>query len=164
VARAFAILLVPLVAGSWFVGVSIAPTVAHASPPAGVGRSAAAAMYAAGALVCHQRPERSFYREGAQLPVCARCTGLYAGGFLGALAWALAAGGGARTSSRARQLLQSVRPARALAWLSLPTAITVATAWLGWWDPPNMLRAAFAVPLGLAAGLVITAAASRDLR
>ncbi len=35
-----------------------------------------AAIYGIGALICHQRPERSFHLWGAQLPVCARCAGL----------------------------------------------------------------------------------------
>ena len=61
----------------------------------GVRPIAAAAVYAAGSLVCHQRPERSFHLAGAQLPVCARCLGLYVGGFVGAIAWVLMAGVGA---------------------------------------------------------------------
>src|SRR5262245_47308470 len=39
----------------------------------------AAAVYTAGALICHQRSERSFHWHGAQLAVCARCTGIYLG-------------------------------------------------------------------------------------
>lgn len=29
--------------------------------------------------ICHRRPERSFFIKGHQFPVCARCTGFYAG-------------------------------------------------------------------------------------
>lgn len=32
---------------------------------------------------CHQKRERSFFVKGYQFPVCARCTGLYIGYFLG---------------------------------------------------------------------------------
>lgn len=39
----------------------------------------AAAVYAVSSLVCHQRPERSLHVGAAQMPVCARCAGLYAG-------------------------------------------------------------------------------------
>jgi hypothetical protein len=74
------------------------------------------------------------------------------------------AAGRARTAARARRLLESVRPARLLLALGAPTLVTVATAWLGWWDPGNVLRASSAVPLGLAAGLIVTAGVSRDLR
>lgn len=34
-------------------------------------------------LGCHQLPERSFFWKGYQFPVCARCTGVYAGELLG---------------------------------------------------------------------------------
>lgn len=30
-------------------------------------------------LGCHQMPERSFFIKGYQLPICARCTGVYIG-------------------------------------------------------------------------------------
>lgn len=32
-----------------------------------------------GKYICHQKPERSFFIKGHQFPVCARCTGFYAG-------------------------------------------------------------------------------------
>lgn len=28
-------------------------------------------------LICHRRPDRSFFFKGHQFPVCARCTGIY---------------------------------------------------------------------------------------
>lgn len=34
-----------------------------------------------GSAVCHQMAERSFILDGKQLPVCARCTGIYSGIF-----------------------------------------------------------------------------------
>lgn len=34
-------------------------------------------------FACHRRPDRSFFWKGKQFPVCARCTGLYAGYVLG---------------------------------------------------------------------------------
>lgn len=33
--------------------------------------------------ICHQIPERSFFVFGHQLPVCARCAGIYAGALVG---------------------------------------------------------------------------------
>lgn len=30
-------------------------------------------------VMCHRKPERSFFWKGKQFPVCARCTGLYIG-------------------------------------------------------------------------------------
>lgn len=37
------------------------------------------------AFMCHQRPERSFFIRGKQLPLCARCTGILIGYILGIL-------------------------------------------------------------------------------
>lgn len=34
-----------------------------------------------GSAVCHQMAERSFIFEGMQMPLCARCTGIYIGAF-----------------------------------------------------------------------------------
>lgn len=30
-------------------------------------------------VMCHRKPERSFFWRGKQFPVCARCTGIYVG-------------------------------------------------------------------------------------
>ncbi len=30
-------------------------------------------------LICHQKPERSFFVKGYQFPLCARCTGILVG-------------------------------------------------------------------------------------
>lgn len=40
-----------------------------------------ALLDAVGAAVCHRLPERSFFWDGRQMPLCARCTGLYTGVF-----------------------------------------------------------------------------------
>ena len=53
------------------------------------GRTAAlasAGTYLIGGVVCHQRSDRSFHLHGVQMPVCARCAGLYLGAGLGVLA------------------------------------------------------------------------------
>ena len=48
-----------------------------------------AGVYAVGSLICHQLPERSYHLWTAQMPVCARCTGIYFGAVLGASAGAI---------------------------------------------------------------------------
>ena len=49
---------------------------------------AGAAVYGVGSFICHQLPDRSFHLAGFQLPVCARCMGIYAGVSCGmAYAW-----------------------------------------------------------------------------
>lgn len=35
------------------------------------------------AFMCHQKPERSFFINGRQFPLCARCTGILVGYFVG---------------------------------------------------------------------------------
>jgi len=43
------------------------------------------ALQHAFALVCHQRPERSFWIFGAPVAICARCLGIYTGAAVGLL-------------------------------------------------------------------------------
>jgi uncharacterized membrane protein len=101
------------------------------------------AAYATGALVCHQRPERSFHTHGVQFPVCARCTGLYVAGALGALlAWAA----GVAMPKHARLLLAAA---------SAPTVATLILEWSGLTGSTNMARFTAALPAGAAAGWVI---------
>ena len=100
----------------------------------------AAMVYGAGALLCHQRPDRSFHLHESQLPVCARCAGLYFAGAIGALmAWP----GPGRVPGSARSLLLAA---------AVPTALTVAAEWAGLASPSNLMRALAALPLGAAAG------------
>lgn len=35
------------------------------------------------AFMCHRRPDRSFFINGKQMPLCARCTGILVGYFVG---------------------------------------------------------------------------------
>lgn len=116
--------------------------------------------YAAGAVVCHQIPERSFFIDGRQLPVCARCTALYLGalaGLLGWCAWKLAHGW--------KRIGVSPRAAiRIVVAAAIPTALSVTTGALGMWDGSNMTRAVLAVPLGLSAGAVVASVFTKDLR
>jgi hypothetical protein len=46
----------------------------------------------------------------------------------------------------------------------LPTLVTVALAWSGVWDAPNLVRALLAVPLGASIAAAAAAVASGDLR
>jgi hypothetical protein len=51
-----------------------------------------------------------------------------------------------------------------LAIAAAPTLVTLSTAVAGVWDPSNIGRAIAGLPLGLAAGALLGAIASRDLR
>ena len=35
------------------------------------------AIYKIFGLICHQNPERSFFVNNIQVPICSRCTGIY---------------------------------------------------------------------------------------
>jgi uncharacterized membrane protein len=106
----------------------------------------AAGVYTAGARVCHQRPDRCFWIHGRPMPVCARCTGLYAGAALaGPLALFLASG----LSSRRARLTVTLA--------ALPTLISWGIEIAGLAHPSNSVRAIAALPLGfVAAWLVIS--------
>jgi Predicted membrane protein (DUF2085) len=54
----------------------------HASPLATL---LIVGVYSIGSLVCHQLPERSYHLWSAQMPVCARCAGIYLGAAVSAL-------------------------------------------------------------------------------
>jgi uncharacterized membrane protein len=143
---------------SWSAALVAAPAV---SSVGAAGATTSALVYAAGSLICHQNPSRSFQSNGAKLPVCARCLGLYVGGAVGVIGWMVIAGLGTRPRARSAQWSSRVRAV--IIATALPTLVTVATAWLGWWDPANGVRALLAVPLGAAAGAVVAAVAARDL-
>jgi uncharacterized membrane protein len=137
----------PALAVAWAGLILLAPWLGSAAslPPGATYLSAA--VYWLGALVCHQRPARSFHLAGAQLPVCARCTGLYVSGALGAVlaAW--------RVWPRRAMSFSSWRVV--LAWAAAPTVVTIAAEW---WQPATssgLVRAVAAVPLGLAAGALL---------
>jgi uncharacterized membrane protein len=108
-------------------------------------------LYVVGSHICHQRPERSFHVFGAQLPVCARCMGIYAGGAVGLLL----------TLSRS---IRERFPQRSTRMLLLagaaPTLITVIAEWSGAWLGSNHVRASAGVPLGLAVAFVVAQAAA----
>jgi uncharacterized membrane protein len=104
----------------------------------------AAAIYAAGHFVCHQRPDRCFIIDGRPMPVCARCAGLYAAA---AAAAPLALLFGATfSSSRARRLLLVA---------AIPTVLTWAAEYAGLARFSNAVRFSAALPLGCAAAWLV---------
>src|SRR5262249_39380666 len=123
--------------------------------PATVAYLGAALVYAIGSIVCHQLPGRSFHLWGRQLPVCARCTGIYLGAAVAVLASAIA--DRQRAVDRARQRGALGRPAPGLRPLlvmtlaALPTAATLVFEWTTGITPANWVRAAAGLALGAAA-------------
>jgi uncharacterized membrane protein len=119
------------VAWAWVAGLFLAP--AALTPVCGA--------------ICHQRPERSFFVSGAQLPVCARCLGLYIGA-------AVAVPIGLIITTR-------VAPRRArqvLAAAAVPTALTWSLEFVGVAASSNIVRFVSALPLGCAAAWLVLSA------
>ena len=142
--------LVALAASAWFLFLILSPV----SPV-----PVAAAAYALGSLVCHQIPARSFHYGAIQLPVCARCIGIYGGAAVASVFFAAdMPGPGTSTSLPRRRALAARR--RALVAGCLPMAATVALEWIGVWAPGNMTRAITGVALGVAAAFVVVGAAA----
>ena len=103
-----------------------------------------ALVYEAGSHICHQRPERSFHIGGRQMPVCARCTGLYVSA-AAAIPFALVAAT-ALPSRRSRTILLIA---------ALPTVITWTLEYAGVAPFSNLARALAALPLGFAAAWLV---------
>ena len=117
---------------------------------------AAGVMYAAGSFICHQLPERSFHIDSSQLPVCARCVGIYGGGAFGSVMGASAVV--RRWTFEGRPLL--VR-SRRWTWTAIAAVPTIATFVLEWgfgWPISNAVRAVAALPLGAAVAFVVVSA------
>ena len=107
-----------------------------------------AAAYAVGSLICHQNPERSF-AWGAQLPVCARCFGLYLGAAVGAALTLVLARSGRLSFGNARQTV---------ALAAVPTALTLVVELSGLSPLSNVARCVAAVPLGAAVAWAVVGA------
>jgi uncharacterized membrane protein len=102
-------------------------------------------------FICHQRPERSFFLDGSQLPLCARCSGLYAGAAAAApLALFIAS---PLNGSRARMIALGA---------ALPTAITWTLEFTGVAPFSNMMRFVAALPLGFVAAWLVVGVLADD--
>jgi uncharacterized membrane protein len=119
---------------------------------------ASAVVYALGGVICHQRPERSFRRSGVQVPVCARCEGLY-------LAAPFGIAGLMVTRHRYRRVIRSRSTWR---WIILAasswTAVTLLWEWTTGEMTSNVVRAIAGGVLGAAVAASVTAVVVGDLR
>ena len=136
--------LVVLLAVAWVVLLIAAPLLPAA---------AAAVTYAFGSLICHQIPERSFHLGASQLPVCARCFGIYSGFALSATLSRLVLGSGPNASNH-----WGLTPRQILITGALPTLVTVLAEWAGVWRTSNVTRAIAGAALGVAVAFVVLAA------
>ena len=110
----------------WLAAIVAAPFLA------GRGSAWSPFLYSCFAPLCHQRPERSIWIFGHPLAVCARCTGIYLGAYLGLMVYPFRRGFGVLRLPRLS----------VLAAVSVPLAADAAGHGLGLWDSPAGLRLA----------------------
>jgi len=133
----------------WAVAIVAATWIASQPHPASVAYAAAFVVYGLAAWICHQRPERSFYMFGTQMPVCARCAGIYFGAAGGAIAWALRPSRSPLLTRRARVILIAA---------AAPTAATLMFEWTTGIMPSNGVRALAGAAVGVATAWIVNQA------
>ena len=134
---------------SWAIALVVAPFAASGANGGAVLYGFAYSAYAIGRIVCHQLSERSFHLWGTPLPVCARCTGIYAGAAIAAVAL---------TARRSQLGNASWSPSRARVILIaalIPTAVTLLYEWSTGDMPAHSIRALAGAPIGAAVAWII---------
>jgi uncharacterized membrane protein len=126
----------------WAVAIPVAAYAASRPAASSGAYGFALAVYAIGRMVCHQLPVRSFHLWFVTLPVCARCTGIYAGAAVTALAFTRLSA--PRTNARLTLFVAC-----------LPTAATLVFEWTTGTMPANWIRALAGLPLGAAVAWAI---------
>ena len=132
---------------TWAAALPSATLAASVPHPAVASYLFAFVVYAAGSLVCHQLGARSFHLWGHQMPVCARCTGIYVGAAIAGVAASLT------QAFRPPSVAQAFRPASArlvVGLAAIPAAATLVFEWTTGITPGNVTRAATGVLLGAA--------------
>ena len=90
-------------------------------------------MERVGSAVCHQMAERSFIFHGLQMPLCARCTGIYTGVFFAFCFFYLKKRMNAGTPF---SLLQAILTGLVI----LPVGIDGVGSYLGFWESSQLMR------------------------
>jgi hypothetical protein len=147
---------------AWAAALPISVYAATHLPPSLVLAAIVGMVYAVGSVVCHQLPARSFHLWGAQMPVCARCAGIYAGAAVAPIV-PYVASAFRRTLPALRRMVRpkpdTTYDARlALLVGALPTIATLAYEWTTGVMPSNSIRAIAGFPLGAAVAAIVLSA------
>lgn len=137
----------------WLSALVVGAFIASRPEAGSVGYLISAVIYEVGSVICHQRPDRSFHVWSAQLPVCARCLGIYAGAAMTAMAAAITPFRTDRDSAPGRAM-------RAVLLAALPTALTLAYEWTTGVTPGNWTRAVAGFLLGATIAWVTSVAST----
>lgn len=145
---------------AWAVLLPLASFAASQPAPARFWHGLAFSVYGAASLMCHQLPSRSFHLWLAQMPVCARCTGIYIGAAVAAIVATVRVDTvRPKTIRREPDARRDTRRARVLlAAAALPTAVTLIYEWTTGDRPSNVIRALTGAPLGAAVAFVVVKA------
>ena len=127
----------------WAIALPLATAAAASPRPTSAIYLSALSVFVTGSVICHQIAARSFALWGHQMPVCARCTGIYTGAAVAAAVTAVRTG-------RARGDAAVV-----LAIAALPTIATLVFEWTTGVTPSNTTRALAGLPIGAAVAWLI---------
>ena len=134
----------------------------HATPS---GTALLVAVYAIGAAICHQLPERSYRLWAAQMPVCARCAGIYAGAAIAAILLSVAPGLHRRRNRSPERLARQTPGLRAVLLVAVfPTLATLAYERATGAMPPHSIRGAAGAALGATAAWMVLRSMPRRSR
>jgi len=171
----------------WALLLPLSPFIAAQPHPAPAVVAFLYAVYLTGSGICHQLPERSFHLSGHQMPVCARCAGIYFGAAIAVIvatciaplpAFALRAparpprssdedrrsggGTGRPTVAVGGRRFSTAFWRAVLGIAATPALISLLYEWTTGHMPSNWVRAATGLPLGaIVAWMVLWATALR---
>jgi hypothetical protein len=151
-------------AAAWAALIVLAPFLASRAHGSPIASAVIVGVYGIGSAICHQLPERSFHLWSVQMPVCARCAGIYVGAVLGACAAMLRRPAAARRCSG--DVVQRLAPARVRTALAIAVAPSLATLIYEWTTgvmPSHVIRAVAGVAIGVVAAWLVVAAADNQV-
>jgi hypothetical protein len=149
---------------AWAVLLVVVPFAASQPHASAMAAALIAGVYTIGSLVCHQLPERSYHLWTVQMPVCARCAGIYFGAVLGAIVSQLGkARRGRPWSALGRRKLRPYDARIALALAVVPTVVSLAYEWTTGVRPSHEIRAAAGAPIGLVVAWLVVAATDNQV-